>query len=107
MLADKPALVSIAEDVPRLPPAQRPGFLHGVGEHRHERPEPRVSAFDAAYHPGVPAVVGLALGERSAGPAQHPLPQSLQVHLQLGEASFACVVAEVGRVLVVLLHSQR
>ena len=40
MLADKPALVSIAEDVPRLPPAQRPGFLHGAGEHCHECPEP-------------------------------------------------------------------
>ena len=61
------------------------GFLHGVGEHRHERPEPRVSsAFDAAHRPGVLAVSGLASAKRPAGPAQHPLPQPLQVRLQLG-----------------------
>jgi hypothetical protein len=39
-LADKLALVSVEEDVPRLPPGQRLGLLHGAGEHRHECPEP-------------------------------------------------------------------
>lgn len=40
MLAGEPALVSIAVDAPCLSRGQRPGFLHGAGEHRHECPEP-------------------------------------------------------------------
>jgi hypothetical protein len=33
MLASEPVPVSIAEDVPRRPPAQVSGFLHSIGDH--------------------------------------------------------------------------
>lgn len=57
MLARKAAPGSVEEDAPHLPPAQRPGFLHSVSEHRYQHPEPRVTALDVAHLPGPRAAI--------------------------------------------------